>query len=410
MKRSQFILAAAFFAASGLLQAAGAIKMYWIEASFAPDDAVDWIGLGAIPRDQNSRQFPPASSVATNATGSVVVGVATGIQPSPNSSSDERLPNTDANPDRFTITFTSGPVMGVGVRIQANGAGRFNGRMSAYDAAGNLLGTATVRGTATAGMADNAPPFIGMRSSLKEIAKVDIDSSIAPGFTIDGLRLGLHPIIENDLVFVNQQYQDLYGRAPSTAELTGQLNALKEGTSTHAQVAASLFQSSEFHDNAGFLVKCYLLLIERDADFVQWSQILKLMQGGATQYDALIAFTSLPEYAAAYPQGLSDGAFVSKLHWNLLGRDATSDELDAWASKFEQGDSRRDMVNLFLRSPEFEVRIAGRVDTSLAYLAFLRRGAEPAAMDRGTDKLNSGASVTDLIGDLISLPEYIARF
>src|SRR5450432_394287 len=407
MTKSQIILAAAFFAASGSLQAAGAIKTYLVEATFPSDDAVDWVG--AVPRDEDS-QLPRAANVATNATGSVVVRVATGSQPLPNPSSDERQPNTDPNPGRFTITFTSRPVMAVGVRVQANGDGPFTDRMNAYDAAGNLVATATVAGTIASGMAGNASPFMGIRSSLKEIAKVEIDSTSANGFTINGLKLGLRPIIENDWFFVNQQFQDLYGRAPSAAELMSYLKGLKDGTSTHAQVAAALLQSPEFHDNASFLAKCYLALMQRDADFVQWSQILKVIQGGATQNDAVSAFMSTPEYAAAYPQGLSDGDFVTKVHRNLLGRDPAAGELESWTLKLAHGNTRRDMVVGTLRSYEFEKRVAGRVDTSLAYMAILRHGGDAAGMNRWTDALKSGASVTDLVGALISLPEYVARF
>ena len=84
--------------------------------------------------------------------------------------------------------------------------------------------------------------------------------------------------------------------------------------------------------------------------------------------------------------------------------------MDTWALKLAHGISRRDLVGSVLRSHEFEIRIASRVDTSLAYLAFLRRGSEPAGMNRWADKLNSGASVTDLMSAVITLPEYLARF
>jgi hypothetical protein len=406
MKKSQIILAAAFFAASGSIQAAGPIKTYLVEAAFASDDAVEWIG--AAPRDENSPQLARASSIATSTTGSVAVRVATGTQRSPNPSSDESGANANSGP--LTIIFTSGPVMGVGVRIQANGAGSFTGRMNAYDAAGNLLGTTTIAGSTTSASTDNASPFIGIRSGLKEIAKVEIDASSANGYTINGVKLGLRPLIENERFFVTQLFQDLYGRAPSIAELTVHVNALKQGTSTRAQVAATLLQSAEFHDNAGFLARCYLALMQRDPDFGQWSQILKMLQGGATQNDALTAFMSTPEYAAAYPQGLSDGDFVTRLNRNLLGRDPAPGEMDTWALKLAHGISRRDLVGSVLRSHEFEIRIASRVDTSLAYLAFLRRGSEPAGMNRWADKLNSGASVTDLMSAVITLPEYLARF
>ena len=415
MKKSKFILAAAFFAASGSLLAAGAIKTYLVEAAFASDDVVDWVGQASPSRDNAASdpndplQSPRAVSGATSPTGSVTIRMATGNLPVPNPSADGRLLSIDPNSGRLTVAFTSGPVMGVGVRIQANGGGQFTHRLNAYDAAGNLLGTTTAAGTSS-GSADNGSPFIGIRSSRKEIVKVEIDASSANGFTISGLKLGLHPIIENDWFFVNQQYQDLFGRAPSAVELTGHLTALKQGSSTHAQVAATLFQAPEFHDNAAYLVKCYLTLMQRDPDFGQWSQILKVMQGGATRDNALTAFMGTPEYAAAYPDGMSDGAFITKLHRNLLGRDPDSGDMDKWIAKLAQGNGRHDMVGVLMRSPEFEVRIASRVDVSLAYLAFLRRGAEPASMNRWSDALKSGASVTDLVGALISLPEYVARF
>jgi hypothetical protein len=393
MKKLQLIFAAAFLAASGSLQAAGSIKTYLVEAAFASDDAVDL--AGAAPHDESSPLPARASSVAKSTNGSVAVSVVPGNQPS-------------SGP--LTITFTSGPVMGVGVRIQANGAGSFTGRMNAYDAAGNLLGTTTIACANTSAGADNAPPFIGIRSGRKEIAKVEIDASGANGYTISGVRLGLNPIIDNDSFFVNQLFQDLFGHAPGAAELAGNLNALKQNTSTRAQIAASLFQSAEFHDNAAFLVRCYLALMQRDPDFGQWSRILKLMQGGATQDNALTAFMSTPEYAAAYPRDLSDGDFITRLHRNLLGRDPESGEMNSWASKLARGDSHAALVEGFLRSPEFEVRIASRVNANLAYLAFLRRTGEAAAIERWTAKLDAGGPIAELVGALVVLPEYAARF
>jgi hypothetical protein len=418
MKNLRFILAAAFFAASGSLQAAGTIKTYAAEAAFETDDAVDWIGLGAAIRGQNALQLSGTFSGAVSASGSVVVSgsVATGnlrrtetaSDSLRNSSSGERFLSTGPKSGPLTIDFAPGPVMGVGVEIKPNEAGAFTGRMNVYDAAGKLLGTATVTGKATAS-ADYVAPFMGIRSSLKEIAKVEIDASSASGYTISGLKLHIHPIIDNSSFFVNQLYQDLFGRAPSAAELSDNLDALKQGA-TRAQVAASLFHSPEFHDNAAFLVKGYLALLQRDPDFVQWSQILKVMRSGATQDSALRALMNTPEFLGAYPDGMSDGAFINKLYRNLLGRDPESADLESWISKLGRGATRRDVVDLFLKSPEFEVRIASRVNTSLAYLAFLRRGAEPAGMNRWTEALKTGASVTDLIGGFISLPEYVARF
>ena len=232
-------------------------------------------------------------------------------------------------------------------------------------------------------------------------------------FTASGSLQAASPsptIAANDLSFVNRIFQDLDGRAPSATELAADLDALQQGTSTRAQLAASLFDSAEFHDNAGFLVKCYSGLLQHDSDFTQWAQILKVMQSGASQDSALAAFMSTPEFAAAFPDSLSDGAFVTNLHRKLLARDPDAREFDSYSLKLAQGASRPTMIEEFLRGAEFEARIASRVNANLAYLAFLRHAGEATAIEGWTGKLDSGATVTDLIGDLISTPEYAARF
>jgi hypothetical protein len=216
--------------------------------------------------------------------------------------------------------------------------------------------------------------------------------------------------VENQPAFVNQLFQDLYGRGPYAAELETNLVALQQGTTSRAELAASLFQSVEFHENAAFLVKLYLSILKHDPQFEQWSQIVKVMRDGATQDDALSAFMNTPEYASAFPQSLSDGAMVSRLFQQMFDRAANGAELDSWASKMSQGTSRRTVMEALLRNPEFELHIGNRVNARLVYLAFLRRAGSTAEIARVAESFKSGASVVEVIGSILALPEFAARF
>ena len=410
MKKSKLIFAATFIAVSGLVHAAGAMKTYTLETAFAADDMVDWIGLGGAARGERALQLSRTFSGAKSANGSVVVSGGVSAGSLQYMEEGGRLLAVSGNPGPLTLSFTSGPVMGVGVQIRGAGSGPFTGRMSAYDAAGNPLETVTVAASDSAQFAGSAAPFMAIRSSVKEIARVDIDAPGASGFALNGLRLGLNPSIASNTLFVNQLFQDLYGRAPSTAELAQNATALDQGATTRAQVATTLFSAPEFHDNGSYLGKCYLALLKRDADFSGWSQIFKVMHDGATQDDAFAAFAGTPQYAAEYADSLSDGTFVTRLHQNILGREPERSELDYWASNLAQGGSRVTAMKLFLLSPEFEVRISSRVNVSLMYLAFLRHGGDAAGMARWTEKLKSGTPLSEVIGSFISMPEYAARF
>ncbi|MBZ5726766.1 MAG: hypothetical protein LAP87_17440, partial [Acidobacteriia bacterium] len=76
-----------------------------------------------------------------------------------------------------------------------------------------------------------------------------------------------------DDIFLSRVFQDLYGRSPIASEVEGHLSALHAGTTSRAEIVATLFNAPEFRDNAAYVVKCYLTIMRRDPDFTGWSQI-----------------------------------------------------------------------------------------------------------------------------------------
>jgi Domain of unknown function (DUF4214) len=214
---------------------------------------------------------------------------------------------------------------------------------------------------------------------------------------------------DNPAVFVNRLFLDLYGRDATPSELALSVDALREGTA-RAQVAARLFESPEFHDHAAFLVKLYHSLLKHDPEFTQWAQIFQVLHDGATQDDAVAAFMNTPEYAGAYPRSLGDAAMMSRLYQQMFDHAPDPGQLNSLTSQLAQGATRRDVVEGLLHNAEFEQHIAGRVNATLVYLAFLRRAGSPTEIARVMESFQTGATMVDVIGSILLLPEFTARF
>ncbi|MBZ5728959.1 MAG: DUF4214 domain-containing protein [Acidobacteriia bacterium] len=213
-----------------------------------------------------------------------------------------------------------------------------------------------------------------------------------------------------DDIFLSRVFQDLYGRSPIASEVEAHLSALHAGTTTRAEIVASLFSAPEFRDGAAYVVKCYLTIMRRDPDFAGWSQIYKLMRSGTMEETVLSAFLKTPEYAAAYPANMSDAAFLETVYHNLLGREPNAEEVDSLRSKLDQGGARGEVLQTVLTSPECDAHIASRVNANLAFLAFLRRGGDAAGLERWTAALQAGVPVSDLVGAFLASSGYAGRF
>jgi hypothetical protein len=377
-----------------MAQAAGTAKTYTVEASFAAEDVIDWNPAGTASTSRSLTGSGSNSAVA--ATALVESGglerIPTGSIRRDDGSVAATLLRAAGDAGSVVVTFGPGPVMGAGVRFEGS-----TGRITARDASGNVLATAVAGATS----------FAGIRSSLSEIADVVIEAPAGAAATVS---FALRPAAANEVFFVNQLFQDLYGRGPSARELDERVEDLRAGTATPAQMAAGMLTAGEFHDRAGYLAKSFLALLRRDADFASWSQIYALMRGGASKEAVLGGFVSTPDFAALYPSALSDAEFVAKVHQEMLGRQPEANELEMWMAQIAGGSSRAAVVGSFLEGPEVEGRMAARINISLSYLALLRRTPGSEEMERWTAAFSGGAPLTEAVNAILASPEYAARF
>jgi hypothetical protein len=422
MKKWHLYLAVATMTAAGSLHGAGTIKSYTNRAAFAAEDAVDWQGLTTLAGGDKCVSIPSTFANLASGLGNAVISGSVangsfrrcneGISFFGNFTGGDRLLTTDVNKlGPITINFTNGPVFGAGLQIDTLLGGAFTGQIKAFDAAGNVLGTLVVNGIGTSLLpADNSAPFMGIRSSLKEIVKLQIDCPNTP-FAVNKLdvALGASPIL-NTSFFVNQVYKDVLNRAPSATELVAGVNALKLNPAGLGDLAFSVFTSAEFHDNANYLAKCYIAMLGRDPDMATWPQIFKLMQSGTQQVTTLSGFLGTPEYLAAYPDTLTPTQFVTRLYANLLGRAPEAAGLSYWTFLINIGVSKVFILNGFISSPEYDALMAHRVDANLLYLTFLQRAGEPAGINFWKVSMDFGIPLNSAVQSFITSPEYVARF
>jgi len=309
------------------------------------------------------------------------------------------------------LTFAT-PVYGAGVQIEALDVVSFTGQIRAFDSNNVLLATVTATGVHTTVLpADNTAPFIGIRSNLKEIARIELDTPGITGLAVNALQVALTPNpILNSSFFVNQVYQDILNRAPNATELSNGVAFLTANPTGLADLALQVFQSAEFQNNANYLTKCYLALLARDADFTSWTQIFKLMQSGTQQLVALNGFLTTPDYQVQFPDALATQDFVNLLYQKLLGRAPDSAGNAYWNFLLNFGLPRSFVLNGFIVSPEYDARVTHRVTANLLYITLLQRTGEPAGINFWKVTMDFGVPISSVVTSFINSPEYLARF
>jgi uncharacterized protein DUF4214 len=223
------------------------------------------------------------------------------------------------------------------------------------------------------------------------------------------VALTANPIL-NPSFFVNQIFQDLLNRLPTSTELVAGVATLNGSPTGLQDLALQVYQSPEFYTSANYLTKCYLATLGSDPDPATWMPIFKLMQGGAQQVTTLQGFLGTPQYQAAYPDTMTNSAYVVKLYNTLLGRNPEPAGLAYWTFILNLGIPRVYVLQGFITSPEYDGRINHRVNANLMYMSFLRRAGDPAGLSYWTVVQDFGVPMSSVVQGFVGSAEYMARF
>lgn len=220
--------------------------------------------------------------------------------------------------------------------------------------------------------------------------------------------------LADPVAFVTQQYSDFLGRMPDSTGLNYWVTQLNTGSVTRAQLIESMMYSNEFRGRFGPLVRLYTAYFQRVPDYaglMYWFNSMYPSSGPATSLAQVSeAFAQSAEFVTTYGP-LSNGAFVSRVYQNVLGRSPDNAGYTYWLGQLNAGMTRGQVMTSFSESAENQGATANSLLITMSYVGMLRRSPEAAGYTWWLAEVNAGRSnVRGLITSFLNSAEYAARF
>ena len=221
--------------------------------------------------------------------------------------------------------------------------------------------------------------------------------------------------LSDPMLFVNQQYYDLFNRSPDATSLNYWVSQIKAGAISRAELIEFFMAQPDFNQRYSPLVRLYTAYFQRMPDYgglMYWhGQMYPANAGNGllTNYVSE-AFAQSPEFDATYGR-LNNLQFVELVYQNVLGRAAEPAGRDYWVSRLNAGLIRGEMMVGFSESPE---NISAKKNSNSIVMAFagmLRRMPGSYEYDIDLAVMNSGeGNLLMLIEMLLDSSEYSNRF
>jgi uncharacterized protein YkwD len=208
--------------------------------------------------------------------------------------------------------------------------------------------------------------------------------------------------------FVRLLYFNYFGRLPSPSEL-----AFQTGSGLPRPAMAQAFLNSEEFNNSGrFVAGLYVGILNRDAEYGGWLfQRNALSTGQTTPETQTAAFLGSAEFVAKYGTP-TDAEFVRLMYRQILGREATPDEVTWRVSLLVSGMSRAVMTRDLLNSVEFRTGKNARLLAFLLYATLLNRDPTTAEYTLRRDQIaanSSDSALLAIITDIVNSTEFAAQ-
>ena len=220
------------------------------------------------------------------------------------------------------------------------------------------------------------------------------------------------PVLDED--FVRQQYLDFLHRAADGAGLAYWQEQLRTGQITRAELVQRFLDSGEFQGRIAPIVRLYFAYFGRVPDYAGLQFWINTMypQGtpsGLDLHSVSQGFAASVEFERTYG-ALSDLDFVRLVYRNVLDREPDSAGQAHWLAQLQNGLPRGSLMTQFSESAEYRdfSQYAGQV--VMAYVGLLRRSPETAGLDHWLNYLEQGGSFIQLIDGFLRSPEYNQRF
>jgi hypothetical protein len=201
--------------------------------------------------------------------------------------------------------------------------------------------------------------------------------------------------------YVQALYNDALGRAPSTSELSGDVQALSLGA-TRNQLAVALLGSNEYR--AKLIASDYGAYLHRAPSTGDTSAFLQFLGSGNSDAALIAQILGSSEYLASRGNHSADG-FLSAMYCDTVFRSIDQFAQNNDDSALGSGTSRAAIAAGLLGTTEYRSRLVNGF-----YLHYLRRAGTFSDLATWSAYINSGGTDEKVIASIASSPEYFDLF
>jgi hypothetical protein len=217
-------------------------------------------------------------------------------------------------------------------------------------------------------------------------------------------------VFNNPRLFVQQIYRDFLGREGDETGVAYWANEIATGHRTRTQLVQLFVHTPEFAQSVSPIVRLYLTTFLRWPDVDGLRYWIAAYRGGMSLDAMADIFTSSPEFMTRYG-ALDNGAFVTLVYQNVLGRTADGGGYDTWKALLDDGVlTRGQLMQRFAGSPEFVSLSSSEVTVAMTYFGMLRREPDASGFSFWVNYLDAGNSEATLLDGFYGSQEYRNRF
>jgi Tol biopolymer transport system component len=210
--------------------------------------------------------------------------------------------------------------------------------------------------------------------------------------------------------FVDQQFADFAGRAPTPAEAILWRDRLANGEVSPDEVVDALAHSTAWSAKRAPLIRLYWSFFLRRPDLAGMDYWVGKLKAGQTLAQVASKFARSPEFETKYGSA-SNSQFVTLVYQNVLSRDPDAAGLAYWTTRLDDGTKTRgDVMTNFSESSEGRRRMAPQVDTILIWVGMLRQMPPAGSFGDLVEVMVAWGEPPEVVSQLVrDLPPYAAR-
>jgi len=227
--------------------------------------------------------------------------------------------------------------------------------------------------------------------------------------------------IDDAEFFVRQHYLDFLNREPDAEGLTFWTKQITDCGGDAAcidrqrvGVSLSFFQSVEFQETGGFVIRVYQAAFNRQPTYLEFVRDRSgLIAGGDLEANKLPflsdEFVTRSEFTSLY-SGLSNAQYVDALNTNS-GNSLTTSQRDALVAGLNNGtETRASVLRQVADNAVFRLNQFNSSFVLMEYFGYLRRDIDPGGFAFWLDNLNNLGNFRGIVCAFVTSAEYQDRF